>query len=125
VQKETKAYIDKPWGWEKLWAHTDKYAGKFLYIKEGCQLSRQYHEYKEETIYVLKGTLVLETGQGKDIVTERLAPGSVYHISPGTIHRFCSPKDHPPVELIEVSTPELDDVVRLEDDYDRNNVPNK
>ena len=119
MQKEIKAYIDKPWGWEKLWAHTDKYVGKFLYIKEGCQLSRQYHEHKEETIHVLKGILVLEIGQGEDMITERLSPGSSYHIPPGTIHRFCALKDRPPVELMEVSTPELDDVVRLEDDYNR------
>jgi mannose-6-phosphate isomerase-like protein (cupin superfamily) len=93
--------------------------GKFLYIKEGRQLSRQYHEHKEETIYVLKGTLILEIGQGKDMVTKELSPGSTYHIPPGTIHRFCAPKDRMPVELVEVSTPEIDDVVRIEDDYDR------
>ena len=119
MQKETKSYIDKPWGWEKLWAHTDKYVGKFLYIKEGRQLSRQYHEHKEETIYILKGTLILEIGQGKDMITKELSPGSTYHIPPGTIHRFCAPKDRMPVELVEVSTPEIDDVVRIEDDYDR------
>jgi mannose-6-phosphate isomerase len=119
MQKETKAYISKPWGWEKLWAHTDKYVGKLLHIKEGRQLSRQYHEYKEETIYVLKGTLTLEIGQGKNMITKKLTPGSIYHIVPGTIHRFCALKDRPPVELVEVSTPELDDVVRLEDDYNR------
>jgi len=119
VKKATKNYIDKPWGYEKLWAHTDKYVGKTLYIKEGRQLSRQYHEHKEETIYVLKGTLILEIGLGKKMITKELAPGGTYHIAPGTIHRFCAPKDRPPVELVEVSTPEIGDVVRIEDDYGR------
>jgi mannose-6-phosphate isomerase-like protein (cupin superfamily) len=119
VKKETKSYIDKPWGWEKLWAHTDQYVGKILHIKDGRQLSRQYHEKKEETIYVLSGTLILEIGRGQDMVTKRLERGDTYHIEPGVVHRFCAPKDRDPVRLMEVSTPELDDVVRLEDDYNR------
>ena len=64
MQKETHAYIDKPWGYEKIWAHTDKYVGKVLHIKEGRKLSRQYHEAKEETIYVMSGFLILEIGKG-------------------------------------------------------------
>jgi mannose-6-phosphate isomerase len=117
--KETKSYIDKPWGWEKLWAHTDQYVGKILHIKEGRQLSRQYHEKKEETIYVLSGALILEIGQGQDMITKRIEREGTYHIEPGVIHRFRAEKNRQPVVLLEVSTPELNDVVRLEDDYDR------
>ena len=123
MKKETKSYIDKPWGWEKIWAHTDKYVGKTLHIKDGHQLSRQYHEKKEETIYVMTGRLTLEIGSGKDMITKHLERGDVYHIEPGVIHRFCVPKDRPTVQLMEVSTPELNDVVRLEDDYNR--IPKK
>ena len=119
MKRETRPYIDKPWGYERLWAHTDKYVGKILYIKEGRQLSRQYHEKKEETIYVISGFLILEIGQGKDKITKELRRGGTYHIEPGVIHRFIAPKDRPNVILMEVSTPELDDVVRLEDDYNR------
>ena len=119
MKKQTKNYIDKPWGYEKLWAHTDKYAGKLLHIKEGRQISRQYHKEKEETIYVMSGFLTLEIGKGKNMITKELRSGDSYHIEPRVIHRFCCPLDRPPVTLIEVSTPELDDVVRLEDDYGR------
>ena len=119
MEKETHPYIDKPWGYEKIWAHTDKYVGKVLHIKEGRKLSRQYHEMKEETIYVMSGFLILEIGKGKDMVTQELRQGDTYHIEPGVIHRFCAPPNRPPVTLMEVSTPQLNDVVRLEDDYDR------
>ena len=112
-------YVDKPWGWEKIWAHTGDYVGKMLHIKPGRRLSRQYHQTKEETIYVLSGTLILEIGRGMDIVTKTLAKDSVYHIEPGVVHRFGSEKGRPPVVLMEVSTPQLDDVVRLEDDFGR------
>ena len=107
------ARVDKPWGHEEIWAHTDKYVGKLLHIKAGSRLSLQYHEVKEETIYVLNGDLVLITD--KERIT--LPPGSVYHISPGDMHRFTAGKES--VTLIEVSTPELDDVVRVEDDHGR------
>ena len=119
MKRKTHPYIDKPWGYEKIWAHTDKYVGKVLHIKEGRKLSRQYHETKEETIYVMSGFLILEIGKGKDMVTQELRQGDTYHIEPGVIHRFCAPINRPPVTLMEVSTPELNDVVRLEDDYDR------
>tara|TARA_R100000315_G_C5219412_1_gene131650 strand:- start:667 stop:1011 length:345 start_codon:yes stop_codon:yes gene_type:complete len=107
------ARVDKPWGYEEIWAHTDKYVGKLLHIKKGSRLSLQYHEVKEETIYVLKGTLTLITD--KDRIN--LKPGSVYHIYPGDLHRFTASTAD--VTLIEVSTPELDDVVRVEDDHGR------
>jgi len=108
--------VDKPWGHEKIWANTTKYVGKLLVIDPGHKLSRQYHEVKEETIYVLEGQLVLEIGEE---TPERIImnPGSTYHIRPLTVHRFAAPSKG--CTLIEVSTPELSDVVRLQDDYDR------
>lgn len=108
--------VDKPWGHEEIWAETSRYAGKFLIIKAGEMLSRQYHEKKEETICVLEGELVLEIGKGP-IERRILQPGEVFHVKPGTVHRFCA--DQVDVRLVEVSTPELDDVVRLEDKYTR------
>ncbi|MBO67318.1 MAG: cupin [Acidiferrobacteraceae bacterium] len=109
--------VTKPWGLEFIWAETDKYVGKKLLIAEGKRLSRQYHEKKDETIYVIRGPLTLEIGEGDDIVQHRLFKSDTYHISPGTVHRFCAYDGN--VELMEVSTPELDDVVRLEDDFSR------
>ncbi len=119
MRRKTNGYIDKPWGYESLWAHTDQYVGKVLYIKPGRRLSRQYHKVKEETIYVMEGTLVLEIGSGKEMETLKLNRNSTYHIEPGVIHRFCAEESGPPVRLMEVSTPQIDDVVRLEDDYNR------
>tara|TARA_R100001377_G_scaffold22542_1_gene12090 strand:+ start:221 stop:583 length:363 start_codon:yes stop_codon:yes gene_type:complete len=118
----SKFKIEKPWGHEIRWAITDKYLGKILYIEKGKRLSRQYHVQKDETIYVLEGTLFLEIGNpGSDEYNSRstlLCKGDRYRIKPGTIHRFSAP-DNMSVTLIEVSTPEIDDVVRLEDDYSR------
>jgi len=93
--------------------------GKILCINEGHKLSRQYHVQKEETIFVLTGTLLLELGMGGTLQSIELKKGQSFHVKPNTIHRFCAP--YGDVELAEVSTPELDDVVRLEDDYKRNN----
>lgn len=109
--------VEKPWGHEEIWARTSKYVGKILHINSGHRLSQQFHRYKEETIRVLSGTLLLETGMGADSTSQTLRQGEVFHVSPGTIHRFCAPDED--VVLLEVSTPELDDVVRLEDDYAR------
>lgn len=109
--------VDKPWGHEEIWAETDRYAGKFLIIRAGEELSRQYHEVKEETICVLEGTLRLELGRRPDVEIRRLNPGESFHVTPGTVHRFCA--DEQDVRLVEVSTPELNDVVRLEDKYRR------
>ena len=108
--------VDKPWGYEIIWARTDRYLGKFLHIKPNERLSLQYHKNKMETIYIMAGTLKLQLGE-KDPQVSELGPGSVIHIEPGKIHRF-SAKDAP-VMLCEVSSPEIDDVVRLEDDYGR------
>lgn len=110
--------VSKPWGHELIWSHCNKFVGKLLYINRGHKLSRQYHEQKEETILVLTGTLSLEVGiPGQYFEKIDLKKGQSFHVTPGTIHRFCAP--YGDVELAEVSTPELDDVVRLEDDYSR------
>jgi len=111
--------VEKPWGYEDRWAITDKYLGKILSINPGHKLSRQYHQQKDETIYVLEGILVLELGEPdtEDYSKAVLHPGSRWRIKPNTIHRFCAPSEG--CKLIEVSSPELHDVVRLEDDYDR------
>jgi len=111
--------VQKPWGYENRWAITDKYLGKVLHIDPGHKLSRQYHEQKDETIFVLEGTLVLELGRPDtdDYSKVILKPGTTWHIKPGTVHRFAAPAEG--CKLIEVSSPEINDVVRLEDDYDR------
>jgi len=109
--------VKKPWGSEMIWAETKDYVGKILYIKKDHRLSRQYHEIKEETIIIKTGTLLLEIGPEEDRKEIILKVNDIFHVLPGTIHRFCAPYED--VEIIEVSTPHLSDVVRLEDDYDR------
>ncbi len=110
-------HIPKPWGHETVWAHTDRYVGKILHVRAGESLSLQYHERKEETMRVLAGRLALEVGsEGETPRTVRLGPGEGWHIPPGTRHRVTALED---VDILEVSTPELDDVVRLEDRYGR------
>jgi len=109
--------VEKPWGYEEIWAETEKYVGKRLVILPGHRLSLQYHEKKEETIYVLEGRLRLWESKD-DSKFKELGMGSIYHVKPNQVHRFGSPNGVLTV-LIEVSTPELDDVVRLEDDYKR------
>jgi len=105
--------IEKPWGWEKIWAKTDKYVGKILHINAGESLSLQFHRIKEETILVKKGRLILTHNDTVHI----LSPGESFHIKPNDVHRMeAGNRD---VEVIEVSTPELDDVVRLSDRYGR------
>ena len=110
--------VTKPWGHECIWAESNAYAGKLLHIDAGHMLSLQYHEKKEETIYVLSGRLHLHIADSPDTdVTIRvLETGDSFHITPLLVHRFEARED---VVLIEVSTPELDDVVRLEDNYGR------
>ena len=107
--------IDKPWGYEEIWSHTDFYVAKCIYIKPHHRLSLQYHEQKTESIYVLEGTLYLwqDASSSPQIVT----PNHFFHVPPYTIHRFGA-KDQS-VLLLEVSTTELQDVVRLEDDFGR------
>jgi mannose-6-phosphate isomerase len=112
--------VKKPWGHEEIWAETDKYLGKILYINAGKRLSLQYHERKVETIRVLQGKLLLVIQEGRDgpLYNKTLSEGETYHVTQGTIHRFCAGEED--VSIVEVSTPEIDDVVRLEDDYARN-----
>lgn len=105
--------VDKPWGGEVWFAHNKKYVGKVLTINKGHRLSLQYHKVKHETIYVLRGRLALEVG-GK---RRTLAPGQAAEIPTKAVHRFSAP--HGRVTLLEVSTPEVWDVVRLSDDYGR------
>lgn len=111
--------IEKPWGYEEIWAETSSYVGKILHINEGHRLSRQYHNIKEETFRVLSGILTLEIGQGEEMRTLQLPPGESFHCLPGTIHRMICSTGIFHVEVLEVSTNHLDDIVRLEDDYKR------
>jgi mannose-6-phosphate isomerase-like protein (cupin superfamily) len=108
--------VDKPWGYELRFIRTDRYAGKVLFIRAGSQLSLQYHERKDEAFLVHEGRLELVLGRDAGQRVETLGPGEGWHIVPGTVHRFRALTD---CLLYEVSTPELEDVVRLEDDYGR------
>jgi mannose-6-phosphate isomerase len=108
--------VDKPWGYELRFICTDRYAGKVLFIKAGSQLSLQYHEFKDEAFLVHDGSLELVLGKGEEQRVVKLGPGESWHVVPGTIHRFRAVTD---CTLFEVSTPELTDVVRLEDDFGR------
>lgn len=110
--------VEKPWGHELIWAHTDRYVGKILHIKAGQALSLQFHEQKDETIFVLSGKLRFEHGPSEDepLTETVLEEGEAFHITPRYIHRMIGETD---CDILEVSTPELDDVVRLEDRYGR------
>ena len=109
--------VEKPWGYELIWAHTGRYTGKILHIHAGHALSYQFHRVKEETIYVLSGTLLLHwSDDDSPARVEEFGPGGVFHVRTGLRHRFEAVGE---VELLEVSTPELDDVVRLDDRYGR------
>lgn len=110
------ARINKPWGYELHWARTDRYVGKVLHIEAGHALSLQYHNRKDETILLWEGRLRFEIGQGPDARVWEMTAGERVHVPPGTVHRMTAIGD---CTLIEVSTPELDDVVRLEDRYGR------
>jgi len=109
--------VEKPWGYELIWAHTDRYVGKILHIDKGQALSLQYHLRKDETIHVLAGVMRFETGgEGKELQQTVLPPGDSFHITPLLRHRMIAETD---CDILEASTPELDDVVRLEDRYGR------
>ena len=110
-------HVPKPWGHETIWARTDRYVGKILHLRRGESLSLQYHRVKEETLRVLSGALELEVGpEAGPRQTVRLGPGQGWHIPPGTRHRLSALEES---DILEVSTTELDDVVRLEDRYGR------
>ena len=109
--------VPKPWGHELIWAKTERYVGKVLHVRAGEALSLQYHRVKDETIMVLAGRLSFEYyADGETPKTRELAPGEPFHITPGLRHRMVAIED---TQVLEVSTPELDDVVRLEDRYGR------
>jgi mannose-6-phosphate isomerase-like protein (cupin superfamily) len=109
--------VPKPWGSERIFAANERYAGKLISIRRGESLSYQYHRVKEETLHVLSGILGLETESEGERVLLALSPGETFHVTPGTRHRmFAEGED---VLIVEVSSPELDDVVRLEDRYGR------
>jgi mannose-6-phosphate isomerase-like protein (cupin superfamily) len=109
--------VNKPWGYELIWAENPKYLGKVLHIMAGSRLSLQYHRVKDETIMVQEGTLKLEYGTSKkDIKEIEMNPGDTFHISPGLLHRMSGVTD---TKVIEVSTSEIADVVRVEDDHGR------
>jgi mannose-6-phosphate isomerase len=108
--------VEKPWGHEIIWAHTERYVGKVLHINKGESLSYQYHVVKDETIRLLTGVLEMDVELAGERQKLRLAPGECLHIVPGMKHRMTAIED---CDVLEVSTPELDDVVRLEDRYGR------
>jgi mannose-6-phosphate isomerase-like protein (cupin superfamily) len=109
--------VDKPWGHELIWAQTDRYVGKILHIKAGEALSLQYHRVKDETIMVLSGKLQFEHfTEGEQPQTTELGPREPFHVTPGMRHRMTAIVD---TDVLEVSTTELEDVVRLEDRYGR------
>jgi mannose-6-phosphate isomerase-like protein (cupin superfamily) len=109
--------VEKPWGHEVIWAQTDRYVGKILVIEAGRRLSLQYHDVKDEWIRVLSGRLRLTLEADDGTIEERvLEPGEGTHVRPRRRHRFEALER---AELVEVSTPELDDVVRLADDFGR------
>ncbi len=114
--KEIKR-VDKPWGYELIWAHTDRYVGKILHVNAGEALSLQYHEEKDETLYLLQGSYTFVVDEGGELVEREIRPGDAYHIPPGTRHRMTAGPEG--CDILEVSTPELHDVVRLEDRYGR------
>jgi mannose-6-phosphate isomerase len=109
--------VEKPWGHELIWAHTDRYVGKLLIIETGKRLSFQYHEAKDEWIHVLEGRLLLSLENDAGVVEDReLGPGDGARVQVGRRHRYTSLER---ATLIEASTPELEDVVRLSDDFGR------
>lgn len=109
--------VDKPWGHELIWAHTERYVGKILFVRAGEALSLQYHRQKDETIMVLSGRMAFTSfADGEAPVTTELGANEPFHITPGLRHRMVAIED---THIVEVSTPELDDVVRLEDRYGR------
>lgn len=108
--------VNKPWGYELIWAQTNRYVGKILHINRGESLSYQYHRVKDETIRLLSGALEMDLEINGKRETVRLSSGECLHITPGMKHRMSALED---CDVLEVSTPELDDVVRLEDRYGR------
>jgi mannose-6-phosphate isomerase-like protein (cupin superfamily) len=109
--------IEKPWGYELIWAETERYVGKILHIRAGEALSLQYHVIKDETLYLLRGRLQLEAGDGEGpLRVFELRIGEIFRVPPGRRHRLTAIED---CDVLEASTPEIHDIVRLEDRYGR------
>ena len=109
-------FVQKPWGHETIWAHTDRYVGKVLHIKAGHALSVQYHNRKDETIHLLSGEMIYRVQTDGVLTDMRLRAGESFRNEPGTIHQMEAVTD---CDVLEASTPDLDDVVRLSDRYGR------
>jgi quercetin dioxygenase-like cupin family protein len=109
-------HVPKPWGHETIWAKTDAYVGKILHIKAGEALSVQYHTVKDETVYLMSGQLRYRIWEGDKPVDVKLEIGDAFRVTPGTVHQMEAVTD---CDILEVSTPHLDDVVRLKDRYGR------
>jgi mannose-6-phosphate isomerase-like protein (cupin superfamily) len=110
--------VEKPWGHELIWAKAERYAGKLLFVRAGRALSLQFHREKDESWYVLEGRAEIELGEAGQAVlqTEIVGPGAAFRFRPGTVHRVRALED---TTIVEVSTAQLDDIVRLEDEYGR------
>jgi quercetin dioxygenase-like cupin family protein len=108
--------VEKPWGYELVWARTDRYVGKILHIEPGHVLSLQYHNRKDETSYVLRGEIIFRVQVDGKLTERRMREGESYHITPPTVHQMEAVTAS---DLLEASTPEVDDVVRIEDRYGR------
>ncbi len=108
--------VSKPWGHETIWAQSDRYVGKILHINAGHELSVQYHNKKDETVHLLSGEIVYRVKNGDLLEDMRLRVGESFRITPGTVHQMIAVTD---CDVLEVSTPERDDVVRLSDKYGR------
>ena len=108
--------VEKPWGYELWWAVTDRYVGKLIHVNKGHALSLQYHNRKDETIYVHAGKILFERQEGDTLTSREMVPGDAVHVTPPTVHRMTALEDS---DIFEVSTPETDDVVRIEDRYGR------
>ena len=111
-------HVVKPWGHETIWAHTDRYVGKILHVNAGEKLSIQYHERKDETVYLLSGEMKywVQLPGDTELRDQRLVAGQSFRITPHTIHAIEAVTD---IDVLEASTPELDDVVRIQDRYGR------
>jgi mannose-6-phosphate isomerase len=114
--RHTPRRVEKPWGYELIWAHAEEYVGKILHIAAGHALSLQYHRVKDETIHLLSGAMRLEFDRGEGRSNVLLRPGESVRIRPGMVHRMIALTD---CDVLEASTPQLEDVVRLEDRYGR------
>jgi len=117
VRRAEETLVEKPWGYEVRWAITDRYVGKILHVRQGEALSLQYHERKDECLLIVRGTVDVELGvDDGQLKTHRMSEGDSVHLEPLTRHRITAVED---ADIYEVSTPEIDDVVRLEDRYGR------